>query len=208
MYGGPFYFLFRLKIATESDGVRNTIVNESDYNYLCIMRISSTILKAGVLFIALTTLLLASPKPDPDFCLNCLEGTWSGEGEVIIPNIRFPLSIEGNATFAYDSAGGYLRTAIEGRKFYFTYSDSGHLYYHPETDSITWEIWDGFGEYGIYYGEIKDGMLQGTLSKDKWLFHIKVDFVANDTIQFHMTTQKGFEGNEKPQATIDLWRMK
>ncbi|MCK5125272.1 MAG: hypothetical protein KAR42_03360 [candidate division Zixibacteria bacterium] len=164
-----------------------------------------------IILIALAVPSLSSDKKlslKSTFNLLSFEGEWTGYGEAIIPRVRIPISIEGKATFAYDSIANFLRTSIEARKFLFTYIDSGHLYHNPETDSIVWEVWDGFGEYGIYNGLVTDTLLTGTLRKDNYLFHINIDFVTADSMVFYMTAQKGFEGKEKPQATISLWRNK
>ncbi|MEZ5357381.1 MAG: hypothetical protein R3F48_01030 [Candidatus Zixiibacteriota bacterium] len=172
------------------------------------MTTSRALIRTILFCLFIGSLVLAGSETKTDFSLKTLDGNWSGEGEVIVPMMGFPISIEGKASFAYDTLQNYLRTSIQGEKFYFSYEDSGHLYHDTATDSIRWEIWDGFGEYGIYYGHIEDGMLKGTLEKEKWLFHIKVDFINTDSMTFTMTAQKGYVGEEKPQATIDLWRVK
>lgn len=172
------------------------------------MRQPRILIQSFIFLLLITSLCAAGTEKQPSFDLKSLDGNWSGEGEVIVPKLGFPLNIEGKASFAYDSLHNYLRTSIQGQKFYFTYEDSGHLYHDTATDSIRWEIWDGFGEYGVYFGKVEDGMLKGTLTKDEWLFNIKVDFITADSMTFTMTAREGFAGEEQPQATIGLWREK
>lgn len=190
--------------------MRKFFVYPDTFLYNSIMMCKAKTLSLSFILFLLVYPVLGEVKTNAqkEFELKQLDGQWSGEGDVIVPKLNFPLSIEGKATFVYDSTKEYLRTSIEGQKFYFTYSDSGRLYYYPEADSISWEIWDGFGEYGVYFGHIRDGRLTGTLAKDEWLFHIRVDFVSADSMVFNMTAQEGYVGKEKPQATINLWRQK
>lgn len=141
-----------------------------------------------------------------DFDLAALSGEWAGSGEAVIPKTRIPLSIEGSAYFAYDSTRQYLRTSVTARKFFFTYADSGHLYHNQETDSIVWDVWDGFGQYGRYFGKINDNVLTGTMTKGKWVFDVTITFVTPDSLTFDMTSRKG-EGRDRPRAGITLRRI-
>lgn len=141
------------------------------------------------------------------FNLKGLAGVWEGVGEAIIPKTDIPLEIAGNAYFAYDSVRGYLRTEIVAQKFFFTYTDSGHLYYNPVTDSIVWDIWDGFGKFGKYHGKVDGHILNGVLDKEKWRYHISVKFAHQDSLSFTLTARKG-SGDEKPRAKIELWRVR
>ena len=141
------------------------------------------------------------------FDLKGLAGVWEGIGEAVIPKTSIPLDIAGKACFTYDSVQGYLRTMIVAEKFFFTYVDSGHLYHNPTTDSILWDIWDGFGKFGQYRGRVNGPILTGVMEKEKWRYHIVVNLVNRDSLTFTLTARKD-SGEWKPRASIDLWRVR
>jgi hypothetical protein len=162
-----------------------------------------------VLVLLITAFVSADPGADKQepFHLSLLSGEWTGTGEAVIPMTKIPISLEGEAIFKYDSTLGYLRTEIIAKKFFFSYADSGHLYHDPKTDSIIWEVWDGFGKYGKYYGKINDRKLKGTLIKKNRRFDIEIDFITDDSLSFNMTSQKQTD-EITPRANINLWRTK
>lgn len=162
-----------------------------------------------VLVLIIAAVVSAEPGADKQepFHLSQLDGDWAGTGEAVIPMTKIPISLEGEAIFKYDSALGYLRTEIIAKKFFFSYSDSGHLYHDPKTDSIVWEVWDGFGKYGKYFGKMNDRKLNGTLIKKNRRFDIEIDFITDDSLTFNMTSQKKSD-DVTPRANINMWRIK
>ncbi|MFH1699400.1 MAG: hypothetical protein ABIE07_02335 [Candidatus Zixiibacteriota bacterium] len=162
-----------------------------------------------VLVLMITAAVWADPGQERHnpFQLSSLDGEWEGMGEAVIPMTKIPISLEGEAVFKYDSALGYLRTSIIAKKFFFSYADSGHLYHDPRTDSIIWEVWDGFGKYGKYHGILNERMLTGMLIKGKRRFDIEIDFVTDDSLTFGMSSQKQTD-EIQPRANISLWRVK
>ncbi|RKX27996.1 MAG: hypothetical protein DRP47_05455, partial [Candidatus Zixiibacteriota bacterium] len=92
-----------------------------------------------------------------DFDIMNLVGEWEGEGFFIVPVTEIEVEIEGEGTFIFDSTHQYLRTAMRGSKFLINYADSGYLQYYPETDSVSWEIWDSWGRHAMYWGVIDSG---------------------------------------------------
>ncbi|MEE9442004.1 MAG: hypothetical protein V3V99_04985 [candidate division Zixibacteria bacterium] len=165
--------------------------------------------RAFLLVILIATVVCADPETDKQesFHLSLLDGEWAGTGEAVIPMTKIPISLEGEAIFKYDSSKGYLWTSIIAKKFFFSYADSGHLYHDPKTDSIIWEVWDGFGKYGKYHGKLNNRKLKGTLVKKTRRFDIEIDFVTDDSLTFYMTSQKQTD-EIRPRANIILWRVK
>lgn len=139
--------------------------------------------------------------------LRMLSGEWEGEGEVIIPKTPIPISIEGKAVFTYDTLTSRLRTSLEASRFFFNYSDSGYLSHDPATDSITWEVWDGFGKYCLYKGKIEDNVITGTQDREGWYDRITIDFFNSDSLSFRLTSVYQ-NGKVRERATIDMWRVK
>jgi hypothetical protein len=96
-------------------------------------------------FLALICSISVHPEQTNKFDLRSLAGEWEGDGDILIPKISISVSIKGKAVFAYDSLTRRLRTSLEASRFLLSYADSGYLYHDPTTDSINWEVWDGFG---------------------------------------------------------------
>jgi len=142
-----------------------------------------------------------------DFRLSNLAGDWEGEGEVLIPKTSIPISVTGEAVFTYDSLMGRLRTEIEAGKFFFRYTDSGYIYHDTVTDSISWEIWDGFGRYSEYIGMVENNVITGDKTRHGYLYRIVIDFITDDSLNFSLTTTDD-DGDSRTRASIDLWRIK
>jgi hypothetical protein len=142
-----------------------------------------------------------------DFDLSGLAGEWNGGGEVLIPHIALPVSIEGRANFAFDSLTQRLRTSLEAHKFLFGYADSGYLFFDPATDSITWEVWDGFGKHCLYTGIKEGNVITGTQKIDEDTYYIVIDMITDDSLSFKLMTTNE-KGRTRQRAAIDLRRTK
>jgi hypothetical protein len=129
-----------------------------------------------------------------------LVGKWQGEGSFLMPVTGMEISLEGEANFVYDSTLGYLRTAMRGETLVFTYTDSGHLAIDPVTDSLRWDIWDGFGRYVTYYGAVEGNKLTGRRVRGSRLYTIHTNFVGPDSIEFRLVS------TEKDSTKIDRAR--
>jgi len=136
-----------------------------------------------------------------------LEGEWEGTGEFLMPVTNFAMDIAGKASFTWDSARGYLRTAITGTKFFFEYADSGHLVVDPATDSISWEVWDNWGKHALYHGLVEDGLIKGTRRKGDGVYSVSIEMATLDSIDFKLT-YTGDDGSLRDRATFNLWRIK
>lgn len=144
-------------------------------------------------------------EDERQFRLGDLAGLWEGEGEVLIPKTSIPISVEGEAIFVFDSLTNRLRTEIEASKFFFTYADSGYIHHDTVTDSISWEVWDGFGRYSRYVGTIEDNVITGDKTRHGYLYRIEVDFITDDSLNFSLTTTDE-DGDSRTRASINLWR--
>ncbi len=150
-------------------------------------------------------LLSAGAKHTDDFRLQALAGNWEGEGEVLIPKTSIPLSIDGKAVFTYDSLTNRLRTEIQASKFLFKYADSGYIFHDTATDSISWDIWDGFGKYSRYIGTVQDNVITGANTRHGYRYRVKIDFITDDSLSFTLTATDR-KGDSSTRAAIVMWR--
>jgi hypothetical protein len=149
----------------------------------------------------------AVAQDSADFNLSHLAGEWNGGGEVLIPHIALPVSIEGQAIFAFDSLTQRLRTSLKARKFLFGYADSGYLFFDAATDSISWEVWDGFGKHCLYTGIKEANVITGTQKIDEDTYYIVIDMITDDSLSFKLMTTNE-KGRTQQRAAIDLRRNK
>lgn len=154
----------------------------------------------------LTTIVVASGDNEP-FDPTVLLGEWSGAGMFVMPITGIEMAIEGSASFVYDSSGGYIRTAMTGIKFFYTYSDSGHLYMNHETDSLTWEVWDGFGRHVVYEGTGTGDSLTGRTRGGSTVFHITATMVTPDSLDFWLHHIDA-HGGQVVKARFNLGRVR
>lgn len=138
---------------------------------------------AGLIAMMISTFVVASDNK-ASFDPNVLIGAWSGAGMFVMPVTGIEMDIEGSARFVYDSSGGYIRTSMSGLKFFYTYSDSGHLYINHQNDSLTWEVWDGFGRHVIYEGIGKGDKLTGRRKDGGASYQITASMVTPDSLDF------------------------
>jgi hypothetical protein len=139
------------------------------------------------------------------FDIESLAGNWEGKGKVRVPVTGMKISINGKAAFAYDSLTRKLRTSLEGKRFFFSYTDSGYLTHDTLTDSITWEIWDSFGKYSFYTGKVENNIINGVKTKEGRLYNVIVDFITNDSLTFKLTTTDE-DGDVTKRVALDMWR--
>ena len=144
-------------------------------------------------------------EPPPVFDLEGLEGDWEGHGSFVMPVTGISMSIDGEADFTYDSVRGYLRTALTGTKFMFKYADSGHLRLDSLTDSVSWEIWDGFGKHVIYDGVAAADTLRGRRYKGSSHYDVEVRLINADSITFRLRKTDA-DGTVADKALFDLGR--
>ncbi len=136
-----------------------------------------------------------------------LEGDWEGDGTFLVPGINSMMEISGKANFEYSNEKEYLRTALTGEKFMFTYSDSGHLALDNDSDSLTWEVWDNLGRHAKYRGNINGNKIEGSRVYKKKNYFVKIELVHIDTIDFRLYIKEK-DNSERDQATFKLHRLK
>lgn len=158
-----------------------------------------------IILLLLGGVLSAGVKHSDDFRLRALAGDWKGEGEVLIPKTSIPISIEGKAMFTYDSLTNRLRTEVQASKFLFKYADSGYIFHDTATDSISWDVWDGFGKYSRYVGTVENNIFTGMNTRHGYRYRVKIDLITDDSLNFTLTaTDK--DGHSSTRAAITLWR--
>ncbi len=153
--------------------------------------------------LAMGGFLFGEDKSDFDF-MNLI-GNWEGEGSFLIPKTGVSLDIEGTGVFEYDSLNNRVRTSMQGTKMLLTYADSGYLYYHPETDSVSWEVWDTWGRHALYWGVVENGVLRADRLFKNRNYRVSVFFPHPDTLDFRLTRRQS-DGGEEDQATFLLWK--
>ena len=159
-----------------------------------------------LLVFASAVMVVADDQPEK-FEAERLIGRWQGKGSFLMPLTGIEISVGGEAAFTQDSAQGYLRTAMTGSTLLFTYSDSGHLAIDPVTDSVQWEIWDGFGRYVVYNGAVEGNALTGKRLHGSRLYTIHTDFIGRDSIEFRLiSTEK--DSSKVERAHFSLGRVR
>ncbi len=164
----------------------------------------------GLIFVAaLLAAIIPNSHPAADsakFDIMNLVGNWEGEGMFRMPVTNAEMSIEGEGSFVYDKANDRIRTSMQGSKFLISYSDSGYLQYYPETDSVSWEVWDSWGKHALYWGQIKeDRLVADRIHKNK-NYRVQVTFPHPDTLDFHLIV-RGDDNKEFDKARFLLWRV-
>ncbi len=171
------------------------------------MKYKSILLTTGLATILGLALIVAADDQPADFDPLTLAGKWQGEGSFLMPVTGMEISVEGEADFVYDSTYGYMRTAMRGETLIFTYSDSGHLAIDPVTDSLRWDIWDGFGRFVVYTGVIEGNKLTGKRVHGSRLYTIHTNFVGSDSLEFRLvSTEKDMTKIER--ARFNLGRVR
>ena len=158
-------------------------------------------------FLILTVNISSISKTAKSLDLRMLSGQWQGQGEIIIPKTSVPVSIKGKAVFSFDSVSNRLKTAIEAGRFFFTYADSGYLWHDSATDSINWEVWDGFDTHRLFRGKMENNVITGTRSREGWHDRITVDFITSDSLSFRLAAVHK-NGKVQERVTIDMWRVR
>lgn len=158
-----------------------------------------------IFLILLITITTISGSDQLD--LKTLEGDWEGDGTFLVPGLNTLMEISGNANFEYIDEKNYLRTALTGEKFLFTYSDSGHLALDNNSDSLTWEVWDNLGRHAKYRGYKNDNKIEGSRVYKKKNYFMKIELVHIDTIDFRLYIKEK-DNSERDQATFKLHRIK
>ena len=159
------------------------------------------LLAAGLLIAA------AGTGAQEKFDLMDLVGQWEGEGMFLMPVTNVEVNIEGEGEFVYDAVNDRIRTSMRGTKFMIAYSDSGYLTHYPESDSVSWEVWDSWGKHALYWGEIRDDKLVADRIHRSKNYTVTVEFPHPDTLDFRLTVRNP---NEEPyeKARFLLWRVK
>ncbi|HOP07934.1 MAG TPA: hypothetical protein PLF13_11665 [candidate division Zixibacteria bacterium] len=138
--------------------------------------------------------------------LHNLIGVWQGSGGFLMPVTGIRLDIEGTAEFVDVPDSGFIKTSLHGSKFLFNYSDSGHLWIDDATDSLTWEIWDGFGHYVTYYGVVEGSQIKGSRRKDQNMYLIEAQMIGPDSLCFRL--RAGASDNPEDKAWFNLGKMR
>jgi len=160
-----------------------------------------------LLFVVALIFSISMAQSNSKIDISSLEGNWEGNGKFLVPMTGVRINIAGRAEFRYDREAGYLRTAITGNKFLFSYSDSGHLFHDPLTDSISWEIWDNSGKHALYQGVAEGNLIKGARLRKGKIYSVMIQNVTNDSIDFKLTTTDP-NGESVDRATFNLWRVK
>ena len=96
---------------------------------------------------------------------------------------------------------------MSGSKFLLAYSDSGLLIHHPETDSVSWEIWDSWGKHAKYWGKVHDDVLIADRVYKKRPYRVTVQFPHPDTLDFSLIVINPEKDEQKEKASFLLWRV-
>ncbi len=142
------------------------------------------------------------------FDLKSLVGSWEGEGMFLMPVTDVEVELEGQGEFVYDAGRDLIKTSMTGTKYFLNYADSGLLRHDPQTDSITWEIWDNWGKHAKYRGEIRDGRLVADRTFKNKGYQVTVDFPHPDTLDFRLTLADPDTKVRETRARFVLWRVK
>jgi hypothetical protein len=161
------------------------------------------LLAAGFLALA-----ISPGAQDKSFDLMNVIGEWEGEGTFVMPVTDMELDIEGSGKFVYLPDLDVIRTEMSGSKFLMAYSDSGYLRYYPETDSVSWEIWDSWGKHSLYWGEVRDNQLVATRDHPERWYRVTVEFPDPDTLEFRLVTTDRESLEQEVKARFTLWRTK
>lgn len=164
----------------------------------------SLVVVASLLALVVTTFVVAVGDEAP-YDPSVLLGEWTGAGMFVMPVTGIEVAIEGSASFVYDSLGDFIRTNMSGTKFAYTYRDSGHLYVNRENDSLTWEVWDGFGRYIVYEGIGKGDKLTGRRRGSGADYTITATMVTPDSLDFRLHYFDA-QGRQVEQARFNLGR--
>lgn len=150
---------------------------------------------------------LVSAQSDRKLDIKSLEGNWEGTGWFLVPLTELTMAVEGKANFRYNEKDGYLRTALTGEKYLFTYSDSGRLIHDKKTDSISWEVWDNFGKHAKYYGTVDGNTIRGSRNRKDDSYNVVIELITEDSLDFKMTVVQP-DGDVIDKASFSLWRVK
>ena len=142
------------------------------------------------------------------FDLKNLVGSWKGGGMFLMPITDVEIDLEGQGKFVFDTKRNLLKTAMSGTKYFLSYADSGLLRHDPQTDSVTWEIWDNWGKYAKYRGEIRDGRLVADRTFKDEGYQVTVNFPHVDTLDFRLTLTDPETQVKETRARFVLWRGK
>jgi len=158
--------------------------------------------------VSVWTLLTPAESQDRSFDLMDVIGEWEGEGMFLMPVTDVEIDIEGKGKFVYLPELNVIRTEMSGSKFMLSYTDSGYLRYYPESDSVSWEIWDSWGKHSLYWGEIKGDQLVAQREHPKRYYKVTVEFPHPDTLDFRLTSREKESGDTEEKARFILWRTK
>lgn len=142
-----------------------------------------------------------------DFDLKNLVGKWEGEGMFLMPVTDVEVEIEGAGEFVWDEERQLIKTNMSGSKFLLAYSDSGLLIHHPETDSVSWEIWDSWGKHAKYWGRVHGDVLVADRVYKKRPYRVTVQFPHPDTLDFSLNIINPKDDESTEKASFLLWRV-
>jgi len=156
----------------------------------------------------LGAVLAAAARPAAKFDLKGLAGSWEGEGMFLMPVTDLEVEVEGEGEFVYDAKRDLVKTTMSGSKFLVPYSDSGLLRYDLATDSVSWEVWDNWGQHSMYYGQWRDGVIAADRLWKSRNYQVTVTFPHRDTLNFHLTATDPQTQLKTTRARFSLWRVK
>ena len=170
------------------------------------MKYAWTMPVALIVCLAVLTPATADDNSTNGFDMMNLVGKWEGEGMFLMPVTNIEVSISGEGNFTWDAEHQRIRTAMQGSKLFFNYSDSGYLQHFPATDSVSWEVWDSFGKHALYWGVMDNAILRADRRHKSKDYRVTVTFPHPDTLDFHLIVRPP-DSDPFDKASFRLWRV-
>lgn len=163
-------------------------------------RIAKLLLAVSLAAVTCTLAADQAGRFDPESYL----GNWKGGGKVLIPWTGMQVPFDGGAEFSRDSTD-VIHTSFSGQAAGFKYSDSGRLIVDPETDSLTWDLWDNHGKHRRFRGVALGDILLGQGVRGGPTYTVVNEFVGPDSLNIKVTSTDA-RGTVRSLVTLGLLR--